>query len=311
MVIAKITETWFHYSAALRLLKCPMMMYNQNNFREKRITMNLISKLKTKEKFTEREAIIADYILSHSEAVVSMSTRALAAATYTSATVIVRFVRKLGYKGFNDFKVRLVSDLKESGYQEIEVEKSEDLLSLSNKVTSLHEKVLLETKNNLALDSLERIQQALKEIDQVDIFALDANGAIGEYASYNIMLSGKMSNVYKSLDKIMLYQSLVHKSMVIVISRLGLNNQMVKAVRNLRAKGHFVIAITSNKESLLAKNSDVSLVSSYKNRIIELGDLSFHTSVSYLLDLIVSIIIKENYDHAVELEQLHGGFYQD
>lgn len=273
--------------------------------------MNLISKLKTKEKFTEREAIIADYILDHSEDVINMSTRALAASTFTSATVIVRFVRKLGYKGFNDFKIRLVSDLKESSYQDIEVVRSEDLLSLTNKVTSLHEKVLLETKNNLSLESLHKIQLALHEVDQVDIFALDANAAIGEYASHNIMLSGKMSNVYKSVDKIALYQSLVKNSVVIVISRMGINNHILKAVRTLRSNGNFVIAITSNRDSLIAKNCDVSLICSYKNRIIELGDLSFHSSVSYLLDIIISIIIKENYDNAVNLEKLHGDLYFD
>lgn len=79
--------------------------------------------------------------------------------TYTSATIIVRFVRKLGYQGFNDFKIHLLTDLKENSYQEIEVEKKESLISIVNKVSSLHEKVLLETKNRLSIDDLKKFSK--------------------------------------------------------------------------------------------------------------------------------------------------------
>lgn len=81
--------------------------------------MKLIRKLQQKEHFTERESQIADYILNHCEQVLQMTTRQLASETYTSATVIVRFVKKLGYQGFNDFKIHLLSDLKESGFRRL------------------------------------------------------------------------------------------------------------------------------------------------------------------------------------------------
>lgn len=98
-----------------------------------------------------------------------------------------------------------MTDLKQNSYQEIEVEKKESLISIVNKVSSLHEKVLLETKNRLSIDDLEKIQQAIKNVDQINIFALDANASIGEYVYHNIMQAGKLSNVYQSIDKILLY----------------------------------------------------------------------------------------------------------
>lgn len=272
--------------------------------------MELIKKLQQKVNFTEREVVIADYILNHCEEVLKMTTRQLANGTYTSATIIVRFVRKLGYQGFNDFKIHLLTDLKENSYQEIEVEKKESLISIVNKVSSLHEKVLLETKNRLSIDDLEKIQQAIKNVDQINIFALDANASIGEYVSHNIMQAGKLSNVYQSIDKILLYEFLIEKSVIIVISRMGKNKNMLKAIQNLRKKGHFVILITSNKDSPFVKNVDVCLLCTYKENIIELGDSLFHTSVSYILDIFISIIIKNNYDIAINLYQLHDQLYE-
>lgn len=273
--------------------------------------MELINKLKEKTNFTERECAIADYILNHCETILDMTTRELAHNTYTSATVIVRFVKKIGYQGFNDFKVHLLTDLKENGYQEIEVEKKENLISIVNKVSSLHEKVLLDMKNRLSMEVLEKIQKALEQVKQVDIFAMDANASIGQYVSHNIMQAGKVCNVYHSTDKILLYESLVKQSVVIVISRSGQDKHILKAIRNLRNKKHFVITITANKESLLVKNSDVSLFCMYKENIVELGESIFHISVSYLFDILTSIIIKNNYDEAIDLYQLHNQLYED
>lgn len=106
----------------------------------------MLKKLEEKEHFTERECEIADYILHNCEAVVKMTTRELAVETFTSATVIVRFVKKIGYEGFQDFKLHLLGDIKESRFERVEVERKEHMISLMNKISSLHEKSLYETK---------------------------------------------------------------------------------------------------------------------------------------------------------------------
>lgn len=273
--------------------------------------MELIQKLKEKKKFTERESAIAEYILNNCEAISYMTTRELARNTYTSATVIVRFVKKLGYQGFSDFKLHLLMDLKENSYQNIEVEKTESVISIVNKVSSLHEKVILDMKNRLSIETLQKIQKAFIQVNQVDIFAIDANAAIGEYASHNIMQAGKVCNVYHSIDKILLYDTLVKKSVVIIISRTGKDKYLLKAVRNLRKGEHFVITITANKDSLLAKNSDVRMLCMYKENIVELGDSIFHISVSYLFDIFTYMIVKNNYEEALHLYDLHDQLYEE
>lgn len=62
--------------------------------------MELLRKLEQKENFTERECEIADYILRNCESVLKMTTRELASETFTSATVIVRFVKKSAMMDF-------------------------------------------------------------------------------------------------------------------------------------------------------------------------------------------------------------------
>lgn len=183
--------------------------------------MELLRKLEQKENFTERECEIADYILRNCESVLKMTTRELASETFTSATVIVRFVKKIGYDGFQDFKLHLLVDLKESQFERVEVERKEHILSLMNKISSLHEKSLFETKEMLSTETLEKIQAAFQKYNVVDFFGFDANRAIGEYDSHNFIQAGVSSNVYAAVDKILLYEYYVERSVVIVISRMG------------------------------------------------------------------------------------------
>lgn len=267
--------------------------------------MGLLKKLEEKEHFTERECEIADYILHNCEAVVKMTTRELAVETFTSATVIVRFVKKIGYEGFQDFKLHLLGDIKESRFERVEVERKEHMISLMNKISSLHEKSLYETKELLSIEELDRIQTVFQQYPMVDFFGFDANAAIGEYASHNFIQAGMCSNVYSSVDKILMYEYYVSRSVVIVISRMGKNRYIYQAVRNLKKKDHFVVCITGNRESPIAKCADAVFLCPYKENVIQLGDAMFHTAVSYILDLLVAVLIRNNYDGARELYQKH------
>lgn len=273
--------------------------------------MELLKKLEAKEHFTEREVQIADYILQNSEAVLKMTTRELAVRTFTSATVIVRFVKKIGYEGFQDFKVHLLLDIKENQYERVEVERKEHIVSLVNKISSLHEKSLFETKEMLSSETLDKIREAFDRYEVIDFFGLDANRAIGEYASHNFIQAGVSSNVYAAVDKILMYEYYVPRSIVIVISRMGKNKYICRAVRNLKQKDHFIIFITANRDSPIAQCADAVLLCAYKENVIQLGDAMFHTSTSYLLDLLVSLLLHKNYDRAVELYQRHSELFSE
>ena len=66
--------------------------------------MLIIEKLKLKEKMSDNEESIADFILGLGEELKKYSTRNIADATYTSPATVVRLCKKLGFAGFDDFK---------------------------------------------------------------------------------------------------------------------------------------------------------------------------------------------------------------
>lgn len=76
-------------------------------------------------------------------------------------------------------------------------------------------------------------------------------------------------------------------------------------------KDHFIICITGNNQAPIAKYANAVLLCAYKENIIQLGDAMFHTSVSYILDLLVFILLRNNYDRALQLYQRHGELFSE
>lgn len=54
--------------------------------------------------FSETDKIICAYIYNHQELIPKISITKLAAVSYTSKSSVLRFVQKLGFKGFSEFK---------------------------------------------------------------------------------------------------------------------------------------------------------------------------------------------------------------
>lgn len=69
--------------------------------------MSIVDRLREKKNFTGVECDVADYILSHLDAVPMMSISALADENYTSNTTIVRLCHKLGVSGYRDLRIVL------------------------------------------------------------------------------------------------------------------------------------------------------------------------------------------------------------
>ena len=61
--------------------------------------------------FSTSEAVIVKYILEQGEKIRDMSVSYIAQQTYTSAPLLIRIAKKLGYSGWNAFKEDYLKEL--------------------------------------------------------------------------------------------------------------------------------------------------------------------------------------------------------
>src|SRR5579872_6411791 len=59
------------------------------------------------------EQRVADFILKHPEELIYLTVTELAERTNTSESTVVRICQKIGYKGYQEFKIMLARDLVE------------------------------------------------------------------------------------------------------------------------------------------------------------------------------------------------------
>ena len=73
--------------------------------------MLLLNRIKKTDSFSDSEIKIANYVNEYPQDVITMTIHELANATYTSASSVTRFCRKVDTEGFGEFKLQLAKEL--------------------------------------------------------------------------------------------------------------------------------------------------------------------------------------------------------
>lgn len=273
--------------------------------------MSLINDLKKASQLTERENDIRSYFLNHPEHIANMSCRDLGEATYTSASSITRFCQKFECKGYPDFKVRFLSDVKNGQILEdpaaVQLSERENMVTLLGKVTEVQTQALDATRRALSLSQLLRIRQLLLDHPYIDFYAYDTNIHLARYAGSQFFHAGKIAAVYSETD-IQVLNTLIAPAghLAVLISHTGENFKLIELTRFLRRSGVKTIIITSGKETTLGKMADEFLYAPRPSAIgeVETDKLSiptFFTASKYLLDLMFSIAFSARYGENMSL----------
>lgn len=272
--------------------------------------MNIFDHLPEEIQLSETEKNIMQYIQAHLEEVPEMSSRVLAKNTYTSSTVVLRFIKKLGFKNYNDFKLNISSYLKNIELDNVRIEGNEDDLIMLNKLTELEINTIKKTKEMLRLDTLSNVIRKLEKTKYIDIIASDANSDIANYAKHNFYFVGKITTIYSAKDG-QLYLSLLSPKdhVVIVLSKYEQSHYILDAAKILKKRGVCIIGFISENSIELKNICNYLFYCAFDHSLNKLGDLVFNISTKYLFDLFFAILFSKHYDDTIELEKIHNRLY--
>jgi len=142
--------------------------------------------------FTNTEEKIANYILQNKENVTKLSVKELAQAADSSPASVVRFCKKLNYKGYHDFKISLIKDIQD--FENQNKTKIYDDISVNDEIEEIMEKlahdninVIENTINLLSIDQLKKAVAAIENADNIYIFGIGASGLVAKDLEYKLM----------------------------------------------------------------------------------------------------------------------------
>lgn len=252
-----------------------------------------------------------NYVLSHVDDLMHMTIRSLAEACYTTPTTVIRYCRKIGYSGFEEFKIRIRQDLSRYDFESYSIRRSEKPVEVINKLRVMHADVISKTVDLISLTQLEAIVQRIREAEVVDIIAFDVNAALADYASQYFFQVGKICNVYEDINQQLMLAMYARPQdhVIFILSRSGLSPRVLKACQQLKANRQYAVAVTGQSGDELNCYCAHVLHALFKDDFREMGDLTFFTSAKFLFDCLINLYCTANYDEVLEKEKRYNDLY--
>lgn len=135
---------------------------------------------------TVREGEIAQYVIQHPDKVVNSTITNIARHTGTSEASINRFCKKIGYKGFNGFKIALAQ---ETFYNAMQGQQNEDQPNGTiSSVMRDYVNMLVSTSAMLDEDLLEDAVTCLQQAEKIFILSFDSTLMVAQDLQYKLAL---------------------------------------------------------------------------------------------------------------------------
>ena len=257
--------------------------------------------------FSQSEALIIDYILEHSEAIAHMSVSAIAKATYTSAPLLIRIAKKLGYSGWNEFKEAYLKEL-EYIYTTSDIDASvpfvvsDDFMTIAHNIGQLEMETIQDTMNLLDHDDFQKAMRLLRDVQEIDVYGVSNNMLLAEEFAEKMFFIRKNVHICRLTGDARAQAVMSNEDhCAILISYSGETHFIRNVAKILKQKGTPIIAITSIADNHLSQVADVTLrMSSREMLTTKIGDFASSQSVKYLLDILYGAIFSLNYKHNLD-----------
>ena len=228
--------------------------------------------------FSKTEKEIVDYIIDQGMNIEKMSANEIARNTFTSAPLLVRIAKKLGYSGFNEFKSAY---LKELSYmlEETDVDASipfllsDDLMTITKNLALLEKETIQDTQQLNHHDDLQEAVRLLQKAQVIDV--------------YGVLNHVLLAKHFKTL---MMY--------------IGKDVQVIDQVTGQK------------RSACLADESHCAIIISYSGQTremlhIKIGDFASTTSLKYLFDILYAGVFSYDYKKNLETKIVVASYVDD
>jgi DNA-binding MurR/RpiR family transcriptional regulator len=248
----------------------------------------IISQIETSyPKLTASDKLIADFVQKKFDQIPFYTIHQLAAAIEASPTTISRFVKKLGYKSYRDFKYEIIkSTTHENNYAEqiydpVSALDSEE--EIINKVFQNYSEDLRRTLDLLDNQDLMNIAKIFVKANRIIFLGIGGSGYIAHLAAQRFVHLGLQAEAFNDEYHIVLQTLRVNTNDVVVgISHSGRSRLTVEGLERAREKGATTVGISNYVVEKMSENCDFLLNTAFKESKVKAAAIS-----SYILQMCI------------------------
>lgn len=279
----------------------------------------VIAKIISKQKnLTYSENEIANFVINNPDFVINNTITNMANETGVSETSINRFCKKVGYKGFNDFKIALAQD---NFYRNLKSKsKSKEENSFIGSIASDYNELILNTCSLINEDDINRVVELIKKSRKIYIFGVSSSWLAALELNQKLHMIGISAEAYNDAYNMKLCSvNSSSEDVIIAIARSMSVRDIVESLSISRQNNVKIVTITSYDSPKLNELADIKIITSDKLAIKNNVVLSEHLPFLFIVDLIFGLLInsdkkylqrKLDSDAIFESEQTYNQYYE-
>lgn len=260
--------------------------------------------------FNKAQQKVAEYIISNKNELQYLKIKQLALNCDVSEATITRFIRKIGFSNFQNFKYALVRIDCSSRHEKNDSDVTENF-DTGNPISDLISKIKTEyiTNIQLTLNNLDTIEilkaiNTIKAGKNIYFFCVGTSSIAGKNSYLRFYRAGIKTAVFNDPAEMGIAAAIADKGDVaIALSYSGKTEVVNTAIKIAKNNGAQTIAITGPGKSPLLKMADIKITSQYE----ELDDylLTSYARLSQviIMDIIYTGVVEQNLDFSVKSVQ--------
>lgn len=279
--------------------------------------MSILTKISLNQTlFSPNEKKIAEFILANPESVTSCSSQHFAEQAQVSQSSIVKFVQKIGFKGFVAFRLGLSQELGRknaitnsfaSGTNSNDrlhntILKDDGLPNIIKKLLQEKNNAVIETSNALEILDLEKVVNILNEARNIQIVGIGGSGLVAkDFASKLLKIGCTAICEIDPHTQLTIAQTLSSEDAQIVISYSGQRSEIKMAAKLAKQRGAKVIGITSLQQSPLRELTDYNLTTIAEEEEWRSSSISSRTAQHTVTDLLFMALLQKKEEKGQQL----------
>lgn len=274
----------------------------KNHYLEQRIRLK-------KGTLSETEQKISDYFV-HSDDLISRKTlEDLANEIAVSQSSIYQFVKKIGYSGFQDFKIDIARNFNhQPAFHNLNSMTSNDVIDENDSCVDIAKKVLqsnLSSLNNaihfLTEELLTDVLTLIYSAKTLHFFGLGGSSIVAFDSFHKFIRTKYRCNyIFDYHMQLSFATKLTSEDCVFIFSHSGQTKEAVNLARQIKKTPAKIIALTGNSGSELVSLANEAIIVLTEETLFRTESLASRISYLTVMDIIYTNVMHHNYDQNVE-----------
>lgn len=244
---------------------------------------------------SKQEKKVADYILEKKGQISYQSLNEISKQINVGEATIVRFVKKIGFVGFQDFKLQIAKEdfpIMEVGYENY-------IDNIQSNITD----TIINTKALVNKEQLDKSISLIAKSSRLFLYGVGASGLVAMELENKLLRFGKAAKAYTDSHFQIMNASIANnKDVIIAVSLSGTTADVIESLTLAKNNGAKIVAITNHILSPMAKLADSVLLTAGRETLLDGGSLIAKMSQLYVIDILCTGYALKYKDEALKMK---------